>query len=367
MVATDFVGNACYKLSWPKDLFVEEVGLPWERGVEFGIGDEWSSEVELLLRQAFASEIPAEDFRQACSTATQRATPTAEHPGVRWLHELAEAADSEPIGPKPYSSQPKSDVPKELEGSLPLMLAQVCSLLQELYRDDFLAQVLGCESFELPTELVEKELELLLEKPSSWSAPPEAFTEPDLYDIIEAFDDLAVRPTKVVYQYEGGYHPQEFSQRSGKALYRRRMNQLLDTTTLRYRIAETGDDAGRVVLAVPDELGRLTREVLSEQTPDQDDKSHAIALFRDRNASRAQRRSAVVALARILEDRRSLLKQHLSKKDEGALFEIANRFDLRHNKENQLKDYDEKFLEWIFYWYLATVQLTDRLLADQQG
>ncbi len=31
------------------------------------------------------------------------------------------------------------------------------------------------------------------------------------------------------------------------------------------------------------------------------------------------------------------------------------------------RDYDDKFLDWIFYWFLATVQLTDRLVASRAG
>lgn len=46
---------------------------------------------------------------------------------------------------------------------------------------------------------------------------------------------------------------------------------------------------------------------------------------------RRSKRSAIVTLAGILEERRALLKDRLGK-DEGALFEIANRYDLRHRK-----------------------------------
>jgi hypothetical protein len=76
------------------------------------------------------------------------------------------------------------------------------------------------------------------------------------------------------------------------------------------------------------------------------------------------KRSAIVTLAGILEERRALLKDQLGK-DEGALFEIANRYDLRHRKADPRGDYDEAFLDWIFWWYLATVDLTNRLIASR--
>ncbi len=47
---------------------------------------------------------------------------------------------------------------------------------------------------------------------------------------------------------------------------------------------------------------------------------HAVALFRRRGATAHDKRSAVVALAGVLEERRQLLKAQLLRGDEGALF-----------------------------------------------
>lgn len=50
----------------------------------------------------------------------------------------------------------------------------------------------------------------------------------------------------------------------------------------------------------------------------------------------------------------------------GALFQLANEFGVRHQNANQRTDYDEQlYLEWIFYWYLATINLTDRIISGQ--
>jgi hypothetical protein len=62
-----------------------------------------------------------------------------------------------------------------------------------------------------------------------------------------------------------------------------------------------------------------------------------------------------------------LFKTSLFSGDEDALLTIANRFDLRHSNEKQHTDYDPAFREWVFWWYLATVDLTNRLLAHQSG
>ena len=93
--------------------------------------------------------------------------------------------------------------------------------------------------------------------------------------------------------------------------------------------------------------------------------AHAIALFRGRDADEHDKRSAAINLAGVLEERRALLKAELVTKDEGALFEIANRFAIRHRNDTQQADYDPAFLDWVFWWYLATIELTDRILARQ--
>ena len=99
--------------------------------------------------------------------------------------------------------------------------------------------------------------------------------------------------------------------------------------------------------------------------PDGDETRHAVALFRARDAGVEHKRSACTTLARVLESRRRLLKAELFRKDEGALFQIANEFDLRHRGADQHTDYDAAYLDWIFWWYLATVELTDQLLNRQ--
>lgn len=70
----------------------------------------------------------------------------------------------------------------------------------------------------------------------------------------------------------------------------------------------------------------LVHQALNDSPPDiTAGVRHVIALFRSRDASPESKRSAIFNLGRILEERRALIKEQLGK-DEGALFEIANRF-----------------------------------------
>jgi hypothetical protein len=50
------------------------------------------------------------------------------------------------------------------------------------------------------------------------------------------------------------------------------------------------------------------------------------------------------------------VKAELSK-DEADLFNIANNFALRHHRATQRDDYDDAWLTWLFYVYLATTHL----------
>jgi hypothetical protein len=140
----------------------------------------------------------------------------------------------------------------------------------------------------------------------------------------------------------------------------------LASSTLGLRLAEEGEDLGRLVRVEPIGLEDLPEKALQTATPETVDRvQHAIALFRSRAAGVEDRRSAVIALAGVLEGRRVLLKAELLTKDEAALFEIANRFAVRHQGADQRGDYDAAFLDWLFWWYLGTVRLTNELLARQ--
>ena len=62
MSADYFVDNADYTLRWPPEVFAKEVQLLVRRGSQFGIDHDWEEEVDLLLKQAFVSPVPAEEF-----------------------------------------------------------------------------------------------------------------------------------------------------------------------------------------------------------------------------------------------------------------------------------------------------------------
>lgn len=149
-------------------------------------------------------------------------------------------------------------------------------------------------------------------------------------------------------------------------MYRTLVNRLLAENAVELRLADTGEDAGRLVHVVDEARADPIERALD--TPDPEVASrvgHAVALFRGRDATEHDKRSAAITLAGILEERRMLIRTDIGKKDEGVLFGIANEFAIRHQRRGQQGDYDPAFLDWIVWWYLATIELTDRLLARQ--
>src|SRR5699024_8548142 len=150
----------------------------------------------------------------------------------------------------------------------------------------------------------------------------------------------------------------------GRDIYFWLINRLLERTSIDLRLATSGEDRGRLVETQGDARNDLVATAIAGSDGNaRSPIEHAVALFRRRGTTVEDKRSACMALARILESRRALLKEQLYRRDEGALFQIANQFDVRHRNESQQADYDPAFLDWIFWWYLGTIELTDRIVA----
>ena len=61
---TYFAETRHYILRWPPELFAQEVERLIRRGAEWGTHRDWVAEVEVLLQQAFESQVPAEHIRE---------------------------------------------------------------------------------------------------------------------------------------------------------------------------------------------------------------------------------------------------------------------------------------------------------------
>ncbi len=148
----------------------------------------------------------------------------------------------------------------------------------------------------------------------------------DRFDIGAARKEWRSKVTAVLRFYQGGYHLSE---------------------------------QGEVVRNAPDGMETLIATKLAPAAADtnQAKVANAVRTFHLGRSTREQRKQAVRDLIDVLEFHREAVKAHLSKKDEADLFNIANNFALRHHRPDQKDDYDDGWLTWMFYVYLATVHL----------
>ncbi|MFD8261596.1 hypothetical protein ACFV19_22260 [Streptomyces griseoluteus] len=242
-------------------------------------------------------------------------------------------------------------------------------LISDFADNGYLVDAFGQECVDDPNELPDASqvIDRRLGIPDLRPLAPETWDEDTFFGLIEVFHDLVSRPrTRHFHSWNMcGWHYAEFHTGPARILYRGKVNQLLREAGIAYELAAEGEDLGRLVAVTDDARSALVHQALTGSAPDITTRvRHAVALFRGRDTTEESKRSAIVTLAGILEKRRTLIKEKLSK-DEGALFEIANRYNLRHRKADQKSDYDEAFTDWIFWWYLATVELTNRLIASR--
>ncbi|GED90722.1 hypothetical protein [Streptomyces sp. 6-11-2] len=364
-----------YELLWPASLFVSE----GERVLR-STGS-WQDRAKWLMTEALAGTTAVADFEDLPNYTAPTADPwatTATGWGTRravidqhdWFTELISRASElrQAAAPRPYWPQRRGNGLSH-DGSTPRDTRRdFARLIGEFADNGYLVEVFGEECVddhsELPdaSEVIDRRLGI----PHLWPLAPETWDEDTFYGLIEVFHDLVSRPRMRRYHsYSGcGWHHSEFHNGPARVLYRWKANQLLREAGIEYELAAEGEDLGRLIAVTDDARSALVHRALTDSAPDITTRiRHAIALFRGRDASAESKRSAIVTLAGILEERRSLINEQVGKPDEGALFEIANRYDLRHRRADQRGDYDEAFLDWIFWWYLATVELTNRLIV----
>lgn len=179
-----------------------------------------------------------------------------------------------------------------------------------------------------------------------------------LFTMAEFLFDHVSEPTESrIHSWNNcGLHAWKFDRKKGQSRWRDDINSVLR----HYREGFELDAQGYVQRlgsdGVRDLLVRPAPVVLSDTNRQKVEK--AIRDFRRGRASRADRQAAVRELFDVMERYRRELKGWLpSKQDESELFQIANNFSIRHNREGQKNDYDDGHLDWLFYVTLATVHL----------
>jgi hypothetical protein len=238
-------------------------------------------------------------------------------------------------------------------------------MLQEYFGYDCVDAMYEHVSGKLGSE-VSKRLILSLGRGDLWPITNESTSDWDddtLLDVVEyLFDHVSqgIEEPGCYHQYnQCGWHFKNFQIEPARFEYRSLINELLDRMEPGYEI----DDVGCIRRAPLSGMKRLLDNASQKlDVRDATDVAEAIEKYLSRGSTKTQRRDAVSQLAGVLENMRADVKAHLSKQDEGALFEIANKFWIRHNKPHERKDYDhEAWWSWLFYFYLDSIVLVTHL------
>lgn len=201
----------------------------------------------------------------------------------------------------------------------------------------------------------------------TWPLDDSTLSIPDdvLFSVIEYFHDQAQRPrTRSFHPYaECGWHYDDHNRESGAVVYRWRVNELLDSYGVGFRLGSKGPEKGRLIRHASFQLDALADELVTG-TADTDDAkiAAAIQLYRARASNMHDRRAAVAQLAGFLErHRRQFKAQEMTKGDESDLFHIFNQFAIRHDNATQRGDYGDEYLDWVFWTTLAAIRLLKQL------
>jgi hypothetical protein len=205
-------------------------------------------------------------------------------------------------------------------------------------------------------------------KPSLWPIVDSClnYSEDDLFDVVEFLYDHISAPTDGDYHsyQDCGWHYQTFDTDKGRKEFRNEVNQLLSDYSTGFGLSEDGE-----IFAFPD-AGMAS--LLDASVPTYDPKNveelveNAKRKFRLHRASVEDRKDAIKDLADVLEFLRPKLK-NVIKDDESDLFQLANKFGIRHHNLEQKTDYDKTiWYSWMFYYYLATIHATIRLIQKHE-
>jgi hypothetical protein len=196
--------------------------------------------------------------------------------------------------------------------------------------------------------------------------------EVGLFTIIEFLHDHIAKPDPDSgwhHSYMGcgmhyDHHTARFDADAARSEWRAKINPLLKFYGEGFALSSEGE----IVHLAPDGLERLLDSEAPVQSGDTNKAKlrNAVRTFRRGLSTRLEQKQAIRDLVDLLEFYRPQVKAHLLTKDESELFNIANNYAIRHHNVGQKDDYDDSWLNWLFYLYLSTVHLVLELVHGRQ-
>lgn len=193
--------------------------------------------------------------------------------------------------------------------------------------------------------------------------PDIEYSEDNIFDLLEFFYDHISKPIDGPYHsYNNcGYHYNTFDKAAGQDDFRTEVNKFLRDYGDGWELSPNGE---MLSVGQPGLHHLFDAKVPSDDTYNITSRiAAAISKFRRHRSSVEDRNDAVRDLAAVLEYLRPEAHRLLTKKDESDLFDLANRFGIRHHNEKQQTDYDHDiWLSWVFYYYLSTIHALLRII-----
>jgi hypothetical protein len=258
----------------------------------------------------------------------------------------------------------------------PLILGELYWKLQNLYvlfRDrDYFKGKAGITKANLPDAIKHEAAVALSFQPfpiTEWEEGQ--ITEDHVFDILEFLYDCVAKPGEWTGMTTNtGYHFYDYdgyNDDMGKEEFRQKANAFLCDYGSGYELTKDG-----IVLAAgTDGLQHiLDAEVVPYDEVNVDSRvRHAILKWRNRHLTLSEKKEAIRELADVFEwlKKTKRLDRVLDKKDDSAIFDIANNFAVRHHNPKQKTEYDKNiWYSWMFHFYLATYHAAIRLLIKQE-
>ena len=249
-------------------------------------------------------------------------------------------------------------------------LPMLVKLFNAVYLDFLKNGYFSENSGEVPGKLgadIEAQMFIDLKKPDLGPIEEKCnnYSEDDLFDVIEFLYDYVSKPIERRFlEYEYDY--QTFDREIGKQEFRDSMNKLLCDYREGYELSEKGE-----ILEFPEQG---LEDLVLEKLPPYDPKNveqrveSAILKFRRSRSSLDGKYDAIRDLFAVLEFLREHIKKVGLNQAESDLFQIANKYSIRHHNDKQMQDYDKAiWYNWMFYYSLATIHACLKLIKKDES
>lgn len=180
---------------------------------------------------------------------------------------------------------------------------------------------------------------------------------------IETYDEATLFSV-IEFLYEYVYYNLPYAKyyedlKDGQKEYRNMVNDLLRFYNEGYKLSENGE----IQKLSPPCFEALINEIFETNDSENIDfkVNYAISKFSRYNSSIEDKDAALIKLAGVLEylQKRGI---KLYEKDDDALFQIMNDFNIRHKNRKQHTNYDKDiWFDWMFYTFLASIHVLLKL------